>query len=107
MKMKEKHNVHIIHQQKEVRHAIFVQMTNLLMLIIQIVLNVLRIVLNVNILNKMKNEKCLRCEIGFGLDEAQEECIQCDESIGEYSDGITPCYSSLNNNVFLFSVKKR
>jgi hypothetical protein len=55
MKMKEKHNVHIIHQQKEVRHAIFVQMTNLLMLIIQIVLNVLRIVLNVNILNKMKN----------------------------------------------------
>jgi hypothetical protein len=48
----------------------------------------------------------LRCEIGFGLDEAQEECIQCDESIGEYSDGITPCYSSLNNNVFLFSVEK-
>ena len=50
--------------------------------------------------------KCTRCSIGFGLDKSQQECIECDESLGEYSDGTTPCYSQLNNDVFLMTVQR-
>ena len=50
----------------------------------------------------LKGGKCIRCQRGFGFDEKNQKCVECDKSKGEYSNGTTKCLSRKNNNVFLY-----